>query len=66
MRFTPSMGGELEPLDLLAQREECNQVTLTINRETINKIKSLAQAIPASVLDRKRVPGEKSIVVTKG
>lgn len=60
------MGGELEPLDLLAQREECNQVTLTINRETINKIKSLAQAIPASVLDRKRVPGEKSIVATKG
>jgi len=31
--FAPSLSGELEPLDLLAQRGECNQVPLTINRE---------------------------------
>lgn len=65
-RFAPSLHGELEHLDLLAQRGECNQAPLTINTETINKINSLAPAIPASVLDRKRMPGEKNIAVTKG
>lgn len=66
LRFAPSLGGELEPLDPLAQRGERNQVPLTINTETISKINSLAPAVPAFVLDRQRMPGEKNIAVTKG
>lgn len=63
---TPNLGGEPETLDLLAQKGEYNQVPLTINTETINKISSLAPSIPASVLDRKRTPGENNTVVTMG
>lgn len=64
--LTPNLSGEPKTLDLLVQKGEHSQVPLTINTETINKIRSLAPSIPASVLDRKRTPGENNTVVTMG